>query len=537
MFWVLLKKQLLQLNQFYFYNPKTGKRRNPASIIGMVFLFLLVFFSFGMAVFGLSTTLLVGIAKAKVYWLFFAMMGLVSIFVGVLGGGYTAYPTIYNAKDNDLLISFPISTSSLILVRTVSVYIMTVLYSAFIWLPALLAFWVVCGVPSVLSVIYSLLLLPILCIADVALSCLLGFIIAAISSRVKNKSLTSIVFSFLFIGVYYIFYFRTDYYIELLTKNLKDVIAFFDTKFIVFKFLGEGAMGNTLSLLYFLGIVVALFLVIWYLLQRSFIGIVTHTSKFKKARFSNKDIRTRSVGRALLSKEFRRFWKCPAYVLNAGFGIVIELGFTVFLIVKSGIIREYLYSIENLNPELDLAVYLPGAIALTLCFLASTNAISAPSVSLEGKSIWILQSYPVEAHKPLFAKEQMHIILNGIPAVLGAITMDIICYVPWYNMILTLLFVLSFISLMGSLGVMSNLRHPNLNWTNENVPIKQSVSVLICMFGGWVLIGILAVVFLISAFFLPPYIFLSIISLFFIGLCVLINKWIRTKGATIFATL
>ena len=167
MFWVLLKKQLLQLNQFYFYNPKTGKRRNPAGIIGMVFLFLLVFLSIGMAIFGLSTTLLIGIAKAKVYWLFFAMMGLVSIFIGVLGGGYTAYPTLYNAKDNDLMISFPISISSLILVRTVSVYIMTILYSAFIWLPAILAFWVTCGVPSVLSVIYSLLLLPIVCIVDV----------------------------------------------------------------------------------------------------------------------------------------------------------------------------------------------------------------------------------------------------------------------------------------------------------------------------------------------------------------------------------
>ena len=38
----------------------------------------------------------------------------------------------------------------------------------------------------------------------------------------------------------------------------------------------------------------------------------------------------------------------------------------------------------------------PVLLCVLLCGLASMNLMTAPSVSLEGKSLWLMQSLPVE---------------------------------------------------------------------------------------------------------------------------------------------
>lgn len=50
-----------------------------------------------------------------------------------------------------------------------------------------------------------------------------------------------------------------------------------------------------------------------------------------------------------------------------------------------------------------------------LCLISSMNDITAPSVSLEGKNIWIVQSLPVTAWQVLRAKLNLHIVLTIPP--------------------------------------------------------------------------------------------------------------------------
>ena len=88
--------------------------------------------------------------------------------------------------------------------------------------------------------------------------------------------------------------------------------------------------------------VAVLFFLMWVLLSHSFLQIATSTGKVIHREYREKHNRQRSIDAALLGREFSRFTASPNYMLNCG--------------------------------------------------LVSMNFMTAPSVSLEGKSLWLLQS-------------------------------------------------------------------------------------------------------------------------------------------------
>ena len=51
--------------------------------------------------------------------------------------------------------------------------------------------------------------------------------------------------------------------------------------------------------------------------------------------------------------------------------------------------------------------------AAGVCMLSSMNDMAAASVSLEGRSLWIMQMLPVDTHKILMAKAAVQMILSG----------------------------------------------------------------------------------------------------------------------------
>lgn len=88
--------------------------------------------------------------------------------------------------------------------------------------------------------------------------------------------------------------------------------------------------------------VAVLFFLMWVLLSHSFLQIASSTGKVIHREYREKHNRQRSIDAALLGREFSRFTASPNYMLNCG--------------------------------------------------LVSMNFMTAPSVSLEGKSLWLLQS-------------------------------------------------------------------------------------------------------------------------------------------------
>lgn len=104
-------------------------------------------------------------------------------------------------------------------------------------------------------------------------------------------------------------------------------------------------------------------------------------------------------------KERKRFLGSPVYLTNMGLGLVMILA----LAVAGAIFREQVLEFLALIPGMSLLT--PLIICAFLGFLVSTACISTPSVSLEGKCIWILKSLPLSSRQILLAKLRFHNML------------------------------------------------------------------------------------------------------------------------------
>lgn len=128
---------------------------------------------------------------------------------------------------------------------------------------------------------------------------------------------------------------------------------------------------------------------------------------------------------------------------------------------------------------------MPVLLAFVLCLLSAMNDTTAPSVSLEGKQLWLAQSLPVSPWQVLRAKLRLQLLITIPPMLLC-----LVCLLAVYpGSPLELLFIavtaLSYALLMALLGLFLGLKMPNLSWTNEVVPIKQSACVALSLFSGW----------------------------------------------------
>ena len=75
-------------------------------------------------------------------WLYFAIMGLLAILLGAFGSVFNTYSGLYLAKDNDLLLSMPIPVRTIMAARLLGVYLMGLMYSGVVMLPAIIVYWV-----------------------------------------------------------------------------------------------------------------------------------------------------------------------------------------------------------------------------------------------------------------------------------------------------------------------------------------------------------------------------------------------------------
>lgn len=128
------------------------------------------------------------------------------------------------------------------------------------------------------------------------------------------------------------------------------------------------------------------------------------------------------------------------------------------------------------------------------------NDMAAPSVSLEGKNLWIVQSLPADAWKALCAKLSVQILMTGIPVLFCAVCMTIILQAEPLLVILLILLPLLYTVFSALFGLYLGLKMPNLTWTNEIAPIKQSMCVTIALFGGWGYTAVLGVVYLVCGY-------------------------------------
>lgn len=512
---LLVKKQLTEIFRAYIYDAKKNRARSKAATVGYIIFFVLLMVGVIGGMFTvLSLTMCRSMAKAGMSWFYFAIMGLMAILLGAFGSVFTTYSSLYLPKDNDQMLSLPIPVDTLIAARLLGVYLMGLMYSGVVVLPAIIVYWATVSAAP-LHLLAGVLFLLLISLFVMAISCLLGWVVAKVSLKLKNKSFVTVVLSLVFFGLYYFFSFKAT---SLLTELLQNIALYGDkvrsSAYPVYLF-GQAGAGDPLSMLLLTVAIAVLFGLTWLLLSRSFLSIATASGHVGRKVYRAKAVRCRSISSALLDRELRRFTSSANYMLNCGFG-------TLFLVLASGFL---LWQGREL-------------LAFVLCLLSAMNDTTAPSVSLEGKQLWLAQSLPVSPWQVLRAKLRLQLLITIPPMLLC-----LVCLLAVYpGSPLELLFIavtaLSYALLMALLGLFLGLKMPNLSWTNEVVPIKQSACVALSLFGGWAVAMIPGALYLLTGIgSLDPLLYLSVVTALLLILSAVLSLWVKKTGSRIFASL
>ena len=119
----LFHKQMMEVFSLVYQNRKTGKNRSKRGIISYVLLYLLIFGFLGVIFFLLADTLCEPLISFGFGWMYMALMGLISLALGVFGSVFNTFASLYQAKDNDLLLSMPISPSPIMTKREAIIWL------------------------------------------------------------------------------------------------------------------------------------------------------------------------------------------------------------------------------------------------------------------------------------------------------------------------------------------------------------------------------------------------------------------------------
>ena len=340
---------------------------------------------------------------------------------------------------------------------------------------------VIFGVSAEAGIYGSIMLLffmPFLPIIPMIISLALGVLITALSCRSKHKNIYSLALSTLAVLLIVIASTQvqnmgTD---ELL--NIGFVISNVADKLYPPATLISKAVESQDWLLFsmFAGISILVSVIFTVVVSYFYQSLNTITSNYATTRYEDKPLKISSPFKAMYKREFYRYFSCTIYALNSTIGIILLFVASVLLLFISPEILEKQIGIIGLNQI--LREVLPFVIAV---FITMTSTASA-SLSLEGKSRWIMCSIPVRAIDIFNAKIAVNLtvifpfmlistVLLGITMKVSLIQTVFLCIVPTVYAL--------FISVFG---MYMNVKFPKYDWTSEYYAIKGgSISVLSSM--------------------------------------------------------
>lgn len=464
-------------------------------------------------------------AQLGLDWFYFGLAGLMAFSLAFVCTIFSAQAQLYEARDNELLLALPIAPGVILASRMLYLWLMDFLGTLLVLLPAAVVYGLQVGMTA-----FQALCLALVCLAlpglSLACAALAGYGTAALTSRLSRfKSLFTMLLSVAFLGVYFYLYSQMQRLLAALLTNAEALASGARQVFPVYH-LGQAiAAGSPVSLAITLAVCVIPLILVWALLSRSFVRIATRRRGAPKAHYRAGALRTSSLGRALLGRELRRLASSPIYMMNSGIGVIM----LVFLVAVAAIKREMLTSVLSLLP-----VSGGSMAALALCGVCSLIGFTAPSVSLEGKTLWLLQSLPVPPREALRAKLRMHLLLVLPVAVLCT---PVLCWVldapdkQWLPVVLAVVIYNWFVA---ALGLTVNLLFPKLDWISETAAVKQSISTLLSMLGAMAIVALAVGCWALGV---PETILLPAFAALCLLASLLLTRWIYTRGAARFAML
>lgn len=494
---ILLKKQMTEAFRGFFFNAKKNQSRTHAVTVILILLYaaLMVLVLGGMFAYA-GVKLAAPLASVDLLWFYNAVFAMIALGLGVFGSVFNTFAGLYQGKDNDLLLSLPIPVRYILFSRLLGVYLMGLMFSAVVLLPA----WIVrmIAAPFTVSSLFGgLLLIVLISLLTFVLSCLLGWVVAKIASKLKNRSFLTVLIALVLLVLYYVVYFKGFNALTTIEENPESVDGgAIKSKAYPLYLIGLVGEGRPIPCLIVTAVVLAAVVLTYFVLDRTFIKIATTTASSAKKEYKEKAAKMRPLWLTVLLREAKRFSTNAAYMLNLGLSTVLLPALGVFMLLKGHDTAAALLATGRMTPDL-----IGTGVAIVISIVSSMNAIAAPSVSLEGTGIDVIRSLPVPTKSVLLAKAGNHLLFT-VPSVLIASLLSVISLrdvIPVSGAVFVFVLPLLFTVFISLFDLTLNLLTPNIHWTSEITVIKQGLGIILALVSGI----LFPVLMFVAASFLP----------------------------------
>ena len=403
-------------------------------------------------------------------------------------GIYKSQNILFEAKDNDLLMSLPISKGTLIFIRFLKMYLYELIYGLLFTLPAILVYVYFIKV-NYLFYIVTLIMILMVPIIPIVLSSLIGYLIKRFSIKFKAKKLVQIISTFIMFFVILYFSNNSEGLIENIASNassINDIIT--KIYYPIGAYISLVNNFNILNLVVYLIINLLPILLFVYILNKSYFMVINKSrsnsySKSKEYKYDQKKIM-----KALVVKDIKRYFSSTVYVFNTFFGLVLMIIATIGLCTNFEKTIEYILSGEI--PGLDinwLYSMAPKVFFLIVLVLSFMTSITSSSISIEGKTFNISKSLPIDTKKILLSK----VIFSNLLIIPVVLICDVIFFINFklelIDYILIILVSLVAPTISSLLGLVINLKYPKMDATSDTEVVKQSISSMISVLSGMVI--------------------------------------------------
>jgi len=535
-------KKLLIINLKAMYssmfnrNKKKNKSMGLPVKIGIAVLAVYVVAAFATMVVSFAIQLRDPFYNLGIGWMYFTLNSIVVFSICVITCIFTAQAQIFNAKDNELLLSMPIKPSSILLSRVLTLLVTEYIFEALISIPMYVV-WAMGGYATVTGTIFFVIEFLLLPLMALAVACLLAWILTLVTSRMRKQNFVTLVISVIFLVAYVWLFSNLQQYIMNLVTNGSAIADAFRQGFPPLYYFGSAISdGNALHLLIFIAFAIIPFAIMIGLLSHSFIRIATTKRGAKKRQYHVKALKSSGHIAAVNKLELRRYWNNTSIILNTSLGGMFALVIGGYLLFSRSSALELVAVLSALLPDGNvIAAIVAAAFALT----AAMNVLSAALISLEGNRLWILRSMPISSRSVLLGKLATHLEISLIPAWIGGILSIFALFTKdLEGALMVLILPTVFIVFIGIFGLIINLHMPKLDWTNELQPVKHGMPVLIVMFGMFALLAglVLLYVFALSSY-MNISLFVWLVVAVLVVLDILLSYWLVTAGARKFEAL
>ena len=251
-----------------------------------------------------------------------------------------------------------------------------------------------------------------------------------------------------------------------------------------------------------------------------------HNKNFKLS----KNKKDKSTFGALFSKELRRVLANFTYMLNTTIGMFMLLAMSIYLcFFVSGEIKSMISSIHFMGDKINTIIW--QGVILVIFMMSQMTCTTGVSISLEGKSMWLLKTLPLNVRDIFLSKILVNILFIIIPCSITLLMVGITFQFPIQYYLFGIVFIILTAIFVACLGLTINLLFPKLDYDREAAVIKQSLSAFLATFIPFLLgVGLLVLFF----FFLDKANLFYIYIILYIILDILLIAYLYTKGANRF---